>query len=51
MIYDVIRNFGIDYILFDLIFVALFLFILIKYKKRIPLLVFFYWGFGNKFFS
>jgi len=38
---DVIRNFGIDYIFFDLIFLAIFLFLLIKYRKTIPLMVFF----------
>jgi hypothetical protein len=49
MVYDVIRTFGIDYIFFDLIFVALFLFLLIKFKKKIPLLVFFIGGLGINF--
>lgn len=47
--YDVIRNFGLDYIFFDLIFVILFLFLLIRYKKNIPLLVFFIGGLGINF--
>jgi hypothetical protein len=42
--YDVIRTFGADYILFDLIFIILFLFLLIKNKKKIPLLAFFVGG-------
>jgi hypothetical protein len=45
MVYDVIRTFGVDYIFFDLIFVALFLFLLIKLKKKIPLIAFFIGGF------
>ena len=49
MVYDVIRTFGIDYIFFDLIFVTLFLFLLIKFKKKIPLLVFFIGGLGINF--
>jgi len=47
--YDVIRNFGVDYIFFDLIFVSLFLFLLIRYKKKIPLLVFLLGGLGINF--
>jgi len=47
--YDVIRNFGVDYILFDLIFVAIFLFLLVRYNKKIPLLVFFLGGLGINF--
>lgn len=47
--YDVIRNFGIDYIYFDLIFLAVFLGSLIVYKKRIPLAVFFVGGLGINF--
>jgi hypothetical protein len=42
--YDVIRNFGIDYIFFDLLFLIIFLGFLIKYNKKIPLLVFFIGG-------
>ena len=49
MVYDVIRTFGIDYIFFDLIFVILFLFLLIKFKKKIPLIVFFIGGLGINF--
>lgn len=49
MVYDVIRNFGVDYILFDVIFVALFLFLLVRYKKKIPLLVFVLGGLGINF--
>lgn len=48
--YDVIRNFGTDYIFFDLIFAALFLFLLVRHKKKIPLLVFFLGGLGINFF-
>ncbi len=44
MVYDVIRNFGVDYIFFDIIFLAVFLFLLFRYKKKIPLLVFFLGG-------
>lgn len=47
--YDVIRNFGLDYIFFDLIFVAIFLFLLVIFKKKIPLLVFFLGGLGINF--
>jgi len=47
--YDVIRNFGLDYIFFDLIFVAIFLFLLVRFKKKIPLLVFFLGGLGINF--
>lgn len=47
--YDVIRNFGVDYIFFDLVFVTIFLFLLIRFQKRIPLLVFFLGGFGINF--
>ncbi len=49
MSYDVVRTFGADYILFDLIFLAIFLFLLIKYRKKIPLLVFFVGGLGINF--
>lgn len=49
MNYDVIRTFGIDYILFDLIFVSIFLLLLAIYKKKIPLLVFFLGGLGINF--
>lgn len=34
MAYDVIRTFGADYILFDLIFLVVFIFLLIKYKRK-----------------
>jgi len=47
--YDVIRNFGVDYILFDLIFIVVFLFLLFKTKKKIPLLVFLIGGLGINF--
>ena len=47
--YDVIRNFGIDYIYFDLIFLAIFLGVLIAHKKKIPLLAFFIGGLGINF--
>ena len=49
MAYDVIRNFGADYILFDLIFLAIFIFLLIRYKKKIPLLAFFVGGLAINF--
>ncbi len=42
--YDVIRTFGIDYIFFDLIFLATFLFLLVKLKKKMPLIAFFIGG-------
>jgi len=42
--YDVIRSFGVDYILFDLIFLIIFITLLIKYKKKIPLIAFFVGG-------
>lgn len=48
--YDVARTFGVDYILFDLIFLAVFVFLLIKTKKKIPLLVFFVGGLLINFF-
>ncbi len=44
--YDVIRTFGADYILFDLIFLAIFVFLLFKFKKKIPLLAFIVGGLG-----
>ena len=47
--YDVIRNFGIDYIYFDLIFLTIFLGVLIVHKKKIPLVVFFIGGLGINF--
>jgi hypothetical protein len=47
--YNVIRTFGVDYIYFDLIFVSIFLFLLIKYKKIIPLIAFFVGGFCINF--
>ena len=50
MVYDVIRTFGVDYIFFDLIFITLFLFLLIKFKKKIPLIAFFVGGFFINFF-
>jgi len=50
MVYNVIRTFGTDYIYFDLIFIALFLFLLIKFKKKIPLIAFFVGGFLINFF-
>jgi len=48
--YDVIRIFGLDYILFDLAFLAIFLFLLIKLKKKIPLIAFFVGGLLINFF-
>lgn len=48
-IYDVIRVFGADYIIFDLIFLAIFLFLLVKFNKKIPLLAFFVGGLGINF--
>src|SRR3989344_3209890 len=47
--YDVIRNFGVDYIYFDLIFLAVFSGALIIYKKKIPLAAFFIGGLGINF--
>jgi len=48
--YDVIRTFGVDYIFFDLAFLAIFLFLLIKSKKKIPLIAFFIGGLLINFF-
>ena len=48
--YDVIRNFGVDYIYFDTAFVAVFLFLLIKNKKLLPLAAFFVGGLLINFF-
>jgi len=42
--YDGIRNFGLDYILFDVLFLLIFVTLLIKCKKKIPLAVFFVGG-------
>jgi hypothetical protein len=47
MNYDVIRNFGIDYIFFDIAFLMLFIFLLIKSKKKIPLMFLFIGGIIN----
>jgi len=47
--YEVIRNFSLDYILFDLIFLIIFLALLIKFNKKIPLLVFFVGGLAINF--
>jgi len=47
--YDVIRNFGVDYIYFDVIFLVVFLALLIIYKKKIPLIAFFVGGLGINF--
>lgn len=47
--YDVIRNFNINYIYFDLIFVCIFLALLIWKKKWIPLIAFFIGGIGINF--
>jgi len=47
--YDVTRNFGVDYIYFDLIFVIIFILILLWKKKRIPLAAFFIGGFFINF--
>ena len=44
--YDVIRTFGADYILFDLIFLIIFVLLLFRFKKKIPLLVFLVGGIG-----
>ncbi len=42
--YDVIRIFGIDYIFFDLIFLVVFISLLIRFKKKIPLIALFAGG-------
>lgn len=42
--YDVIRNFSGDYILFDVVFMIVFLTLLIRYKKKVPLIAFFVGG-------
>lgn len=47
--YDVIRSFDVDYIFFDLVFLAFFLGALIKYKKWIPLAAFFVGGLAINF--
>jgi hypothetical protein len=47
--YDVIRNFGVDYIYFDLIFLLLFIFLLIKGKEKIALVAIFVGGLINFF--
>ncbi|MEK6833772.1 MAG: hypothetical protein AABX17_03575 [Nanoarchaeota archaeon] len=44
--YDVIRTFGADYILFDIIFLIIFLFLLIKFNKKISIFAFFIGGLG-----
>lgn len=44
MVYDVVRIFSINYILFDIIFLALFIFLLTKFKKKIPLIALFVGG-------
>jgi hypothetical protein len=44
MSHDVIRNFGIDYIFFDLVFLVIFHVLLIRYKKIIPLIAFWLGG-------
>jgi hypothetical protein len=44
MTHDVIRTFGIDYIFFDLLFLAIFHFLLIRKKKFIPLIAFWLGG-------
>lgn len=43
--YNVIRTFGVDYIFFDVVFVAIFLILLIRSRKIIPLIAFFVGGF------
>jgi len=47
--YDVIRNFNVDYVYFDLIFLIIFIIALIIAKKKIPLLAFFIGGLGINF--
>lgn len=47
--YDVVRHFGVDYIFFDLAFVSIFLFLLIKKREVIPLLAFLFGGLGINF--
>lgn len=47
--YDVIRTFNSSYILFDLIFLAIFLFLLVKFNKKISLWAFFIGGIGINF--
>lgn len=44
MSFDVIRNFGGDYIFFDIIFLVIFLFLLVRFKKKTPLIAFFVGG-------
>lgn len=44
MNYDVIRSFGTDYIYFDLIFIVIFILLLVKFRKKIPLIAFFIGG-------
>ena len=47
--YDVIRNFGVDYIYFDIAFLLLFIFLLIKSKEKIALIAIFVGGLFNFF--
>lgn len=60
MNHDVIRTFGIDYIFFDLIFLAVFHVLMFRYRKTIPLVAFWLgglaimiidWGFWLQVFS
>ena len=45
--YDVVRSFGIDYIFFDIAFLALFIFLLAKSKAKIPIVAIFIGGLIN----
>jgi len=47
--YDVIRNFGLDYIYFDILFLIVFVFLLIRSKAKIPLMALFAGGLGINF--
>lgn len=47
--YDVVRNFGVDYIYFDLIFLSVFLGALVFYKKKVALFAFLVGGLGINF--
>lgn len=49
MVYEVVRNFGADYIYFDILFLIVFVTLLIKFKKKIPLIAFFVGGIAINF--
>jgi hypothetical protein len=46
---EIVRQFGVDYIYFDLIFSIIFIYMLIRFKKKIPLLAYFIGGIGINF--